>query len=356
MDPLPPIPTPPGQHWREFRIKVLPFLIFGCVVAGAAFIWRYLIMPTNLVGQVESITASVTTTAPGLLSELRVDRFSEVTNGQPIAVVLPFDPELTKASLAAIESDLNVTKGRMDLNELARLDTTIRLKLDLDTQRTLLNMAVVQRDEAEIVFKRMAELFKQGNVVSEAQYLAAKAAYDKAKSEVEDRTLLVKEWDEEVKSFGPKVTTSFGDMDKTILNDIQNQQEQLRQLQKPLVLKAPIDGKVSAILHRAGERIAAGTPLLTITPTRAERIVAYLRQPITAHPRVGDTVQVTTRTPRRQIRNAYVLQVGTQMELINPILLPYAKPVPEEGLPIAISLPSDLDLLPGEIVFLAFKK
>ena len=189
MDPLPPIPTPPGQHWREFRIKVLPFLIFGCVVAGAAFIWRYLIMPTNLVGQVESITASVTTTAPGLLSELRVDRFSEVTNGQPIAVVLPFDPELTKASLAAIESDLNVTKGRMDLNELARLDTTIRLKLDLDTQRTLLNMAVVQRDEAEIVFKRMAELFKQGNVVSEAQYLAAKAAYDKAKSEVEDRTL-----------------------------------------------------------------------------------------------------------------------------------------------------------------------
>ncbi len=150
MDPLPPIPTPPGQHWREFRIKVLPFLMFGCVVAGAAFIWRYLIMPTNLVGQVESITASVTTTAPGLLSELRVDRFSEVTNGQPIAVVLPFDPELTKASLAAIESDLNVTKGRMDLNELARLDTTIRLKLDLDTQRTLLNVAVVQRDEAEM--------------------------------------------------------------------------------------------------------------------------------------------------------------------------------------------------------------
>src|SRR5216683_693610 len=99
MDPLPPIPTPPGQHWREFRIKVLPFLMFGCVVAGAACIWRYLIMPTNLVGQVESITASVTTTAPGLLSELRVDRFSEVTNGQPIAVVLPFDPDLTKASL-----------------------------------------------------------------------------------------------------------------------------------------------------------------------------------------------------------------------------------------------------------------
>ncbi len=355
MDPLPPIPTPPGQHWREFRIKVLPFLMFGCVVAGAAYIWRYLVIPTNLVGQVESITASVTTTAPGLLSELRVDRFSEVTNGQPIAVVLPFDPELTKASLAAIEASLQANKARIDFNGIQSIDAATRLRLELLAQQALLSIAQVNLNEAEIVLDRSSKMFKD-QIISEAQYDIARAKRDSLKSEVTDRTKLVTQWEADLQRLAPIQSNVLTNWDAVIEEEIAKQQEQLRQLQKPLVLKAPIDGKVSAVLHRAGERIAAGTPLLTITPTRAERIVAYLRQPITVHPKVGDTVQVTTRTPRRQMRNAYVLQVGTQMELINPILLPYAKPIPEEGLPIAISLPSDLDLLPGEIVFLAFKR
>ena len=49
---------------------------------------------------------------------------------------------------------------------------------------------------------------------------------------------------------------------------------------------------------------------------------------------------------------AQVVQVGTQMEPINPILLPLAKTVPEEGLPIAISLPPELNLMAGEVVSL----
>ncbi len=355
MDPLPPIPTPPGQHWREFRIKVLPFLMFGCVVAGAACIWRYLIMPTNLVGQVESITASVTTTAPGLLSELRVDRFSEVTNGQPIAVVLPFDPELTKASLAAIEASLQANKARIDFNGLQSIDAATKLRLELLAQQTLLNIAQVNLNEAEIVLVRSSQMFKD-KIIPEAQYDIARAKRDSLKSEVTDRTKLVAQWEADMQRLAPIQGNVLTNWDAVIEEEIFKQQEQLRQLQKPLVLKAPISGKVNAILHRAGERVMPGLPILTITPPSAERIVAYLRQPITVHPKVGDTVQVTTRTPRRQIRNAYVLQVGTQMELINPILLPYAKPVPEEGLPIAISLPSDLDLFPGEIVFLAFKR
>ncbi len=355
MDPLPPIPTPPGQHWREFRIKVLPFLMFACIVVGAVFIWRYLIMPTNLVGQVESITASVTTTAPGLLSELRVDRFSEVTNGQPIAVVLTFDPELTKASLAAIEASLQANKARIDFNGVQSIDNATKLRLELLSQQTLLSIAQVKLQEAETNLD-MNSILLRDRIIAPAQYNIVKAQRDSLRSEVADRTKLVTQWDADLRRLAPIQSDVLTNWDAVIGEEIGKQQEQLRQLQKPLVLKAPISGKVNAILHRAGERIMPGLPILTITPANAERIVAYLRQPITIHPKVGDTVQVTTRTPRRQIRNAYVLQVGTQMELINPILLPYAKPVPEEGLPIAVSLPSDLDLLPGEIVFLAFKK
>ena len=38
MDSLPPIPTPPAQRWREFRIQVLPILVFLGTVAIIAYL------------------------------------------------------------------------------------------------------------------------------------------------------------------------------------------------------------------------------------------------------------------------------------------------------------------------------
>src|SRR5712692_5575307 len=250
--------------------------MFACVVAGAAFIWRYLIMPTNLVGQVESITASLTTTAPGLLSELRVDRFSEVTNGQPIAVVLPFDPELTKASLAAIEASLQANKARIDFNGIQSIDAATRLRLELLAQQALLSIAQVNLNEAEIVLDRSSKMFKD-KIIPEAQYDIARAKRDSLKSEVTDWTKLVTQWEADMQRLAPIQGNVLTNWDAVIEEEIVKQQEQLRQLQKPLLLKAPISGKVNAILHRAGERVMPGLPILTITPPSAERIVAYLR-------------------------------------------------------------------------------
>ena len=55
MDPLPPIPIPPGQRWREFRLQAIPIIVFLTALSVVVIIWRgYVSLPT-LMGEVEVI-------------------------------------------------------------------------------------------------------------------------------------------------------------------------------------------------------------------------------------------------------------------------------------------------------------
>ncbi len=40
MDKLPRIPSPPGTVWREFRVTVMPYIVFAAVLGLTAVTWR----------------------------------------------------------------------------------------------------------------------------------------------------------------------------------------------------------------------------------------------------------------------------------------------------------------------------
>jgi len=354
---LPPIPTPAGQRWREFRIRALPVFVFLLVLAGTVFMWANYLQPVGIVGLVETNAVNVVTVQAGLLSKLDLNRFDVVSNGQVLCEVAPYDEDQLKAELGAIESSVNLVKARMDLNELGNLDAATQLRLNLFLQETLLNIARTNLLQADIVVARDKDLMKPPNaVVPQAQYEIDVAKRDALRSEVADRAKWVADSSKTLDEMGPYRTNVFAAMERTIRDDILKQQEQLKQLQKPIVLKAPIDGTVSAVLHRTGERVAAGTPILSIASNGAKRIIAYIRQPLNFHPKVGDVLTVRTRTNRRRVSDAQILSVGTQLETVMPILLPLPRPVPELGLPIALTLPPELNLLPGEIVDIRLPK
>jgi multidrug resistance efflux pump len=112
-----------------------------------------------------------------------------------------------------------------------------------------------------------------------------------------------------------------------------------------------MDGMVSMVFHRSGEAINAGEPIATIAAFNPVRIVGYLRAPVMEQPRVGSRVEVRTRGPHREVGLASILQVGTQVEAVTPALLgPVKFANLELGLPISISLPPDLKIMPGELV------
>ena len=354
---LPPIPTPPGQRWREFRIQVLPLFVFAGVVAALFVMWTNFVQPVSMVGMVETNGVSVVTTQAGLLTDLVVNRFDEVTNGQVLGQVVPYDAEQMEAQLAATASTINVLKARMDLNELGNIYAAANMQLNLDAQRTILDMAKVSLAEAERQVEIDKKLFEGPKpIITQVTLNQHLAHRDSLKSEVENRTAMVEGWVRQLETLAPKRTNVFSEMDRIISEDIVKQQEQLRQLQKPIVLRAPISGKVTALNHRAGERVPSGAVILSISSSQAEKIVAYVRQPINFHPKLGDTVTVRTRSTRRRSAEAQVLRVGLQMEPIASLLLPIGKPAPETGLPIALTIPPELNLLPGEVVDLKLSK
>jgi multidrug resistance efflux pump len=229
-----------------------------------------------------------------------------------------------------------------------------QLRLDWMRQRAQLATARVSLDLAEAEYRRMDALFKD-KIVSERVYEQARAARDRLQKEVEELGKLVGEGETNLQSLQ---VTNKAEISRVSTDPlaaaIAVQESKLRLTEaelSPRVVKAPIDGIVTTIYHRAGEAVNAGQPIVAIATLSPVRIVGYLRVPLAARPTVGMEVQVRTRGLRRELGKATVTEVGTQLENVPATLLGpinFANIV--QGLPVDISLPANLKILPGELV------
>jgi len=347
---LPPIPTPISQRWREFRIQVLPFVAFLLALIAIIQLWRNFVQPVGIVGFVETNQVHITPLQDGLVSTLLVQRFQTVTQGQEVAVIVNFDPLLIKAQVEAAQADLWVLRDRLlvdkvrtDQNYQSFQETLFKAKVDQEIARAKLPLATND-------FRRAAEQ-RTNNLIPEAAYDLAKSTLDTLIAEVKERDNYIKSLQKALDELRPKVFPPEGQ--DSIDLALKAKQEELLQLLKPSHLKAPIDGVVSMIYVQQNEQVRRGIAIADITPHSSSNIIGYLRQPIQRHPKVGDQVQVTTRTSPRLKGFSTVLKIGAQLEPLNPALLSAETPRMEMGLPIVVGLPPDMTLLPGEFVDVA---
>ena len=112
MDALPPIPTPPAQRWREFRIQFLPLIVFVLGVVAVVMLWGATIQPIGVIGEVEVTTADVLSLQDGQVVDLTIDRFSEVKAGQTIGYVVRRSDDMLAAELAIINTDQDIMAMR----------------------------------------------------------------------------------------------------------------------------------------------------------------------------------------------------------------------------------------------------
>ncbi len=370
MEPLPRIPVPLRQRWREFRVAYLPPLTFALLVAAIAWMWTRYVHPANIVGEVESVHANVVSLLPGTLTELAVDRFQRVTNGQEVAVLSVIEPEALKAELAAVDADLKVLKARMDLDKTRNLDAYSRLRENLLTENIALDMARIRLRQADGEFERVRELYTnslapKGLGLSprgfgsyyDFGYDVAVRDRDTLQAEVDLRTRLVAQLHQDLEHLGKVGAVQVLSADPLIEEAISAQQQRLLQLHKLVVLKAPIDGFVSLIHHRPGEKVPAGTPILVISPSKSDRIIGWVRQPVRVRPAVGDVVQVRLNRTGQPVTDAVVTEVGGQMEPISLTALPINTPPNhvEVGLQFMVKAPAGADLIPGEAVEMYLK-
>jgi multidrug resistance efflux pump len=359
MESLPPIPTPPAERWREFRIQALPVLTFMVILTCVVLLWRQYVLPTNIVGEVEATRANVISSVDGTLKELKVKRFQRVAAGEEIAIITTMDPATLQASLRAVEAEMKVLRARMEL-DIKRNEQSYELaRLEYYKERVELNMQRVNQRIYEAEANRQLQLLTNSpsgplttkTLYEEALRLAAVAATNVVEGEIylaqKAETL-------------PKLAPGQGsEADKVIAESIQAAEEVLRSESQIVSIKSPIDGMVSAVWRYQGEKIVANAnvPIVTVSALQPTRIIGYVRKPFSDLPKQGDIVTIRKLSFKREHAQGVVLEVSGQLEQITPTLIPVQPGIKIElGLPFAVSVPAELTLIPGEPVDLIIAK
>ncbi len=354
---LKPIPIPPRQRWREFQVVYLPVIMFVFLVVIIGWLWARYVAPATIIGEVETVRASVISVVAGTMQELKVDRLQSVTNGQELAVITVLDPDQINAELAAVEADLRLMKARMDLDKTRNLDAYSRLREEFLVEQLNLEAARIHLVQAENEFDRVKKLLESELIAKGAGVARNDFGYDVAlrdrdalRAEVAAREKTVAELQTSVQRMQAVGAAQMDSTDPVIEQAIAAQRERLQRLQKPAVLRSPINGFVSVINHLPGEKVTAGQPILVVSAEKSDRIIAWVRQPITARPQVGDVVEVRRMTLGERPFQARVVRVGKQLEQINPTayLLNESLQRAEFGLPLIVKVPDSTDLIPGE--------
>lgn len=350
-DRLPPIPTPPAQVWRQVRLQYLPIVVFAIGLVAAVVIWTRWVAPPTLVAEAEAVRTEIRSAQAGLLTGLTVDLLSTVTAGQPIGRVVVNDPRILEASLAVIRAEIEVLRTTTGL-------TIEQVRLDWLNKRVQLVALQGQLVQAEATLARTTELHR-GNLVTDAELERTRNARDAAQAQLKAQQELISRLEPAVNAdLNAPDPRGIPTVTEGLRASIRQKEEQLRLIEAqlaPLPLLAPIDGVVSLIYRRSGENVSTGEPILQISATRSQRIIGFVRQPVTVEPKPGMRVEIRTRTFLRRSGTATIAQVGRQLEPISPTLLaamrlPVSTIPTEFGLRVHIMAPTDLELRPGEQV------
>lgn len=351
-----PVPIPWPRRLAALRVRFLPGVIFAAAVLALAFLWRGQVAPIVIPGQAEPVVSEVSCFKAGVLAELNVSRFQRVRRGDTLGKVMVADPRILASSLAVIQAEIDALRAsqRPVITQQRNAMDYQQLRLDWMRQRTQLAAARVSLGLAESEYQRMEQLFKE-QIVSQRDCEQAKANRDRFDQEVTELSRLVEEGEHGFQQIQrTNVAPITPDSPDPMTAAIAVQESKLRLTEaelSPLLVKAPIDGVVSTIFHRAGEAVTPGQPILSLATLNPVRIVGYVRAPLVIEPKVGMSVEVRARGRSRQRAQATVTAVGSQLEPVPPTLLGpinFANIV--QGLPIDISLPPDLRILPGEVV------
>jgi multidrug resistance efflux pump len=348
MEPLAPIPTPPAQRWREFRIQALPILTFIGVLFCVVILWRGYVVPTSIVGEVESTHANVISSVPGTIKELKVQRFQRVKAGDEIAQISTMDAETLQAALRAIEADLKLMRARMQLDVERNIQSYESYRLDYLNERVDLNLERVRSRIYDAELARQQQLLTNGpnRLIDLTTYDAARLLAESARTNLVEREKYLAEKEKTLPQLAPGTKA-----DEAILEAIKAQEAALQAESGTVTLKSPIDGMVTSVAQYAGSKIVENIPIVTISATSSTRIVGYLRRPWNPIPKPGDTVQIRRQSPKREFAQGTVLEVSGQLEPIAFNLIPITTGGTNElGLPFAVSIPAELALIPGEPV------
>lgn len=367
---LPPIPTPPGVLFREFRIQVVPYLAFVGVLGATLWLWSGYVGPATLVGEAESVRGVVSSIGPGRLAQVQVDALQRVTAGQVLARVITVEPRVLEAQISLSKAKIDLLRVGND-SDLRKQNSQVNLenlRLDWMSKRVDWLSAKARSAYRQLELARLEKLrsgVANGGSASPLPVLSQNDL-DISRRDAAIEEAAVRELEQLVTQIGATiqqmgVARPEGQESSSVRAAIEVESRNLDLIEAqmmPIELVAPFDGIVSIVHRWSGESVQAGEPILTVSQEKASRVVAFIRQPLHSEARQGIKVEVRSRARKHEVGVGEVLRVGAQLEPIFASLLPKTssstggggQTSAENGLPILVSLPANVSVLPGEIV------
>lgn len=343
-----PIPTPPARRRRQLiGAYAAPVFLLACIF-GVVLLWPAAGTSPSLLAEAWADRVELHALQAGTLAEVEARLLKAVAAGEALAVLQTTPPPAAAAALQAARSEIDLLRSALgpakELQSLA-LDRR-RLRLDWMKERVALAAAEVRLQGAELEFRRAAAL--------QEQKIVTQQAFDTARSVRDRHAVEVTELRRLVEALTPSSEEPEGDRD-AMAAAIAAQEDKLRLVEAqvaPVVLRAPMDGVVTALRHRQGAIVPGGEPLVTITAHRPDRLVGFLRQPWPTTPTLGAGVELRLRGGPRTRAPGKIVAVGHALETIPAEhLAPLNRGGQAElGLRIELSLPADWTLHPGEFV------
>jgi multidrug resistance efflux pump len=345
-------------------MRFLPVLTFLLLVVGIYWLWTPTLSPSAIVAEAKTTRANVLTTIAGTIQEISVSDMQRVKKGQELVVLSALDPVALQAERQAVEAELQLMKAQLNVDRVRNQDAFSQMRTRLMEERISLSVAQVNLQEAEATFEAVNRLYERQLVPKVSDdgargvgstalgYDAALRQRDALRSEVAGRVRAIAQLERDVAAMSASSAVEVSSVDRAIEDAIRAQQARIESLDGRTVLRSPIDGFVSVVNSRAGERVPAGQPILVVSAEHVEHIVAWVRQPLSVRPEEGDVVRVRAAGHSKPFVESTVVRVGSQMEAISPTLLvdnESSRQV-EVGLPFLIKVPDELDLVPGEMV------
>jgi HlyD family secretion protein len=131
---------------------------------------------------------------------------------------------------------------------------------------------------------------------------------------------------------------------------LEREHELLVDEKKKLNKYAESDGVVENVYVKAGEQVAAFTPLLSVNPVRPSTVVGYLVGKKTRVPEIGSIVEISSYDKRSSSVRGKVIGFGSVTEL--PEILQKATAVKAFGREVFIEIGSDNNFANGEKVLI----
>jgi multidrug resistance efflux pump len=355
------------------RKRFLPVLIWGAAVAVAVVLVQRQRVYVDAVGIAEAKTTYVAPLFDGTVQSLAVDVLDEVTEGQVVAIM---DDTLIRSELHVAEAELGRVRALLEaesarfaqeqqMNETSAQDDLRRFQLNEEQARLNHLDRVIQHETDKVDLERLAvqlkrqeEMLKQ-HLLEPAVVDETRLAYTALKTKVDQDVNAIAMAKQNIAAAASRSETRTGEEPvpaptdavlRALQADIAAQQAIVAEVQErrqALALKAPVAGQIALIAKRPGESILAGDPILTIVGAGANRVTAYVDERAATAFKVGDMVELHSRTHPSTVARGTILKVGAYIEPF-PLRLQMSPVMLQHGFQVLVGELPDNVYRPGE--------